>query len=255
MRDGLGRPASVLVLGGGSDIAQATVRRLVREGTRRVLLAGRKPERFQTFGAELEAAGAEVGLLELDLDELTTHEPFVERAFAGDDVDIVILAAGVLGDQALAERDAGEAVAIFRTNVVGPVSLLTPIVRRLVQQGHGTIVVLSSIAAERSRRANYVYGSSKAGLDAFARGLGDRFAAEGVRVIVVRPGFVATKMTSGRRPAPFATSPEAVGAAIVDGIRADRSTVWVPPVLRWVGVALRHLPRPVFLAVTARERP
>jgi decaprenylphospho-beta-D-erythro-pentofuranosid-2-ulose 2-reductase len=111
------------------------------------------------------------------------------------------------------------------------------------RQGHGTLVVLSSVAAERTRRANFVYGSTKAGLDGFAQGLGDALAGSGAHVLVVRPGFVPTRMTAGRPPAPLATTPEAVAAATVAGIAAGKDVVWVPPVLRYVFALFRHLPR------------
>jgi decaprenylphospho-beta-D-erythro-pentofuranosid-2-ulose 2-reductase len=117
---------------------------------------------------------------------------------------------------------------------------------RLRAQGHGTLVVLSSVAGERARRSNFVYGASKAGLDAFAQGLGDALHPTGVRVLVVRPGFVHTKMTTGLKAPPLSTTPEAVAAAIVTGLASGAHTVWVPGPLRFVFSALRHLPRPLF---------
>ena len=119
-------------------------------------------------------------------------------------------------------------------------------VRVKVMQAHGTLIVLSSVAAERPRRSNFVYGASKAGLDAFAQGLGDALAGTGVDVMVVRPGFVRTKMTAGLKPAPLSTTPDAVAGAIVDGLRRGAHTVWVPPALRSVMSIVRHLPRPLF---------
>ena len=118
---------------------------------------------------------------------------------------------------------------MIETNFVGLVSVLIPIAERMRRQGHGTIVVLSSVAAERPRRANFVYGASKAGLDAFAQGLGDALVGAGVHVLVVRPGFVRTKMTAGRAAAPFAVTPDAVADAIAGGLRSGAHTIWVPP--------------------------
>ena len=134
----------------------------------------------------------------------------------------------------------------MRVNYLGAVSVLVPVARQLQAQGHGTIVGLSSVAGERARRSNFVYGSSKAGLDAFLQGLADAVRSAGVRVLIVRPGFVRTKMTEGLSPAPLAVGPDAVAAAIVDGLAQGREIVWVPPALRWVMVVLRHLPRPLF---------
>jgi decaprenylphospho-beta-D-erythro-pentofuranosid-2-ulose 2-reductase len=156
------------------------------------------------------------------------------------------VAVGVLGDQALSERDPDAAVEVFETNLVGPVAVLVRAGERLRAQGHGAIVVLSSVAAERPRRANFVYGASKAGLDAFAQGLGDALVGTGVDVLVVRPGFVRTKMTAGLPEAPFATTPEAVADEIADALARRAHTIWVPRRLRLVMAVLRLLPRPLF---------
>jgi decaprenylphospho-beta-D-erythro-pentofuranosid-2-ulose 2-reductase len=248
MKDALGSVRSVLVFGAGSDIAQATVRELVAERTRVITLAARKPERLEPFAEDLRARGAlDVRLMEFDADAFASHEAIVRTAFdAGEDIDVVLVAFGVLGDQALAERDGAAAIDVITTNFLGAVSVLIPVAARLREQGHGTIVVVSSVAAERGRRSNYVYGSSKAGLDTFCQGLGDRLQGTGVRVMVVRPGFVRTKMTAGLAPAPMAASPRDVAVRIVQGLRSGADTVWVPPALRWVMSGLRHLPRPVF---------
>jgi len=117
---------------------------------------------------------------------------------------------------------------------------------------HGSLVVLSSVAGERGRKDNFIYGSTKAGLDTFAQGLGDSLHGTGVHVMVVRPGFVETKMTAGREKAPFSTTPDAVADAIVAGLRKGSEIVWVPAALRFVFSGLRHLPRPVFRRVTQR---
>jgi decaprenylphospho-beta-D-erythro-pentofuranosid-2-ulose 2-reductase len=121
-----------------------------------------------------------------------------------------------------------------------------PLVERMRRQGHGTIVYLSSVAGERARKSNYVYGSTKAAMDAFAQGLGDAVADSAVRVMVVRPGFVRTKMTQGLDAAPLAVDADAVAAAIVRGLRRGANTVYAPAPLRIVMSVLRHLPRPIF---------
>lgn len=247
MRDALGSVQSVLVLGGTSDIALATVRALVADRTRTVVLGVRDPERFERAD-ELRAAGATtVEAARFDADDVNSHERFASDVFERHgDIDLVLLAFGVLGDQQVSERDPAAAVAVLRTNFVGAVSVTTAIVRRLRHQGHGTIVALSSVAGERARKSNYVYGSSKAGLDAFFQGLGDSLAGTGVDVIVVRPGFVKSKMTAGLEPAPLSTTPEAVAEATIAGVRRGAHTVWAPAALRYVMLALRLLPRPIF---------
>ncbi|MFL5819061.1 MAG: decaprenylphospho-beta-D-erythro-pentofuranosid-2-ulose 2-reductase [Solirubrobacteraceae bacterium] len=248
MKDALGSVQSVLVLGGGSDIALATVRALMRERARRVVLAAREPARLQAAVEELRRDGAEqVEAVAFDADDVDSHERVVGEAFERlGDVDLVLVAFGVLGDQERSLRDPAATRAVLHTNLLGAASALVPAAQRLRDQGHGTLVVLSSVAAERARRSNFVYGASKAGLDAFCQGLADELAPDGIHVLVVRPGMVRTKMTAGMDEVPFTTTPEAVAEAIVDGVRRGSHTVWAPSVLRWVFAVLRHLPRPVF---------
>ncbi len=247
MEDGLGAVQRVLVLGAGSDIAAATLRRLVQERTRSVVLAGRDPERLDKLAHELAEAGATTfEQLPFDATDCDAHERLTERAFAGGDVDLVLVTFGVLGDQAAAEHDPALATEIARVNYLGAVSVVSTVVERLRAQGHGIIVGLSSVAGERVRRSNFIYGSSKAGFDGYLQGLGEALAGSGVRVLVVRPGFVHSKMTAGLPPAALAVTPDVVADAIVHGVATGRELIWVPPALRWVMVGLRHLPKPVF---------
>lgn len=248
MKDGFGRAQSILLLGGTSEIGRATVRRLVSSATRTVFLASRKPEQLETEAEELRRLGVRrVEPLPFDAEAFEDHEALVDSVFdRGEDLDVAILAFGVLGDQAAGERDPAAALQVARVNYLGAVSVLVPLARRFERQGHGDIVVLSSVAAERGRRSNFVYGSSKAGLDVFCQGLADRLHGSGVRLMVVRPGFVRTKMTAGRAKAPLSVGPEDVARAIEIGLRRGDPIVWVPPSLRPVMSALRHLPRPVF---------
>jgi decaprenylphospho-beta-D-erythro-pentofuranosid-2-ulose 2-reductase len=248
VKDGLGRFQAVAAFGGASDIAVATLRALIAEGTRDVVLAVRDRGRAQPAADALRSAGARVELVEFDADAPETHRAAVDAAAGtlGADVDLALVAFGVLGDQARAEREPEAAAALMRTNAMGGAALLVALGERMRAQGHGAIAVLSTVAAERPRRANFAYGASKAGLDAFAQGMHDALAADGVRVLVVRPGFVRTKMTAGMKPAPFATDADAVARATLDGLRSGAHTVWVPGLLRWVFVVMRHLPRPVW---------
>ncbi|HEX6312971.1 MAG TPA: decaprenylphospho-beta-D-erythro-pentofuranosid-2-ulose 2-reductase [Acidimicrobiia bacterium] len=248
MEDALGSVQSVLVLGGGSDIARATCRALVGRRARTIVLAARQPETLDTAVKELEEAGATtVEVVRFDATATDTHEAFVADMFDRfGDFDLVLVAFGVLGDQEQAERESAAAVELARVNYVGAVSVAVPIAQRLRAQGHGTLVVLSSVAGERARRSNFVYGSTKAGMDAFFQGLDDSLAGSGARVMIVRPGFVHTKMTQGREPAPLSTTPEAVATAIVKGLARRSHAIWVPSTLRWVMTVVRHLPRPVF---------
>jgi decaprenylphospho-beta-D-erythro-pentofuranosid-2-ulose 2-reductase len=247
MNDAFGSVQSVLVLGGTSDIALATVRRLVADRCRTVILAGRDTAALDAAGKEFTDAGATVDVVAFDAERYDRHETFVADVFTRHpDIDAVLMAFGVLGDQELAETDAHEAVRIGGINYIGAMSVGMPVAQALRAQGHGTLVVLSSVAGERARRSNFVYGSSKAGLDAFAQGLADSLVGSGARVLVVRPGFVVTKMTTGMDPAPLSTTPESVADAIVHGLRSNATTIWVPGLLRYVMSVLRHVPRAVF---------
>lgn len=245
--DALGEPQSVLVLGGTSEIALATVRALPQGRLRRVVLAGRPSTALDDAAAALAAAGiGGVSTVAFDAIETATHGAVIDQVFDGGDIDIVILAFGVLGDQMEAESDPELAVRVASTNFTGGVSAGLHVARRLRAQGHGTLVVMSSVAGDRARRSNYVYGSTKAGLDAFAQGLGDALHGSGARVLVVRPGFVRTRMTTGLQEAPMTVDAADVASIIVTALRKGRETVYAPGPLRFVMAGLKSLPRPVF---------
>jgi decaprenylphospho-beta-D-erythro-pentofuranosid-2-ulose 2-reductase len=248
MIDALGRPQSALLLGGTSEIGLAIVTRLVAEGCGTVVLAGRHPEQMAAPAAALRAAGANtVETVPFDAEAVDGHAAFVAETFDRfGDLDVVVAAAGMLGNQTTDEHDPVAAARVLTTNFTGMAAVSLAVADRLRRQGYGRLVVLSSVAGERARRANFVYGSSKAGLDAFAQGLDDSLAGSGVRVTIVRPGFVVGRMTSGMDPAPFATTPEDVATAVVRGIQRGAAVVYAPPVLRWVFAVMRHLPRAVW---------
>lgn len=239
---------TVLLLGGRSEIGLAVAERLARSGARKIILAARRADDLKEAEAALRSAGADtVETIEFDADRLTDQQAFLTdvRARHGD-LDTVITAFGILGDQQRAERDPDHALSIVHTDYVAHVYLLTLLAELLRDQGHGTIVVFSSVAGVRVRRANYVYGSAKAGLDGFASGLADALHGTGVRLLLVRPGFVIGRMTEGMTPAPFASTPDQVADATVDALRKRRGEVWVPSVLRPVFFLMRLLPRAVW---------
>ncbi|OXY98448.1 decaprenylphospho-beta-D-erythro-pentofuranosid-2-ulose 2-reductase [Streptomyces diastatochromogenes] len=246
MKDATDLPQSLLVLGGTSEIALATVRRLIARRTRTVWLAGRPSPALDQAAAHLRALGADVRTVAFDALDPESHETALGKVFAEGHIDLVLLAFGILGDQAHDERDPLRAVRVAQTNYTGAVSAGLVAARALQTQGRGSLVVLSSAAGERARRADFIYGSSKAGLDAFAQGLGDALHGTGVHVMVVRPGFVRTRMTTGLPETPLTTTPEAVATAIELGLRRRSETVWVPGALRLVMSALRHAPRALF---------
>jgi len=244
--DALGSVGTLLLVGGTSDIAVATARRYLRERPLRVVLAARDTPRRAAVADELRAAGATVEVVDFDADDPASPRRMVEQATAGGDVDVAVVAFGQLGDQQQLRADAEAAAGLAQVNYVAPVAVGTLLAQRMTEQGHGVIVALSSVAGERARASNFVYGSTKAGMDAFYSGLADSLAGTGVSVLVVRPGFVRTKMTEGLPPAPLSTTAEAVAEAIVEGVRRGRHTVWVPGAMRVVMSALRHVPRPLF---------
>ncbi|WP_420035224.1 decaprenylphospho-beta-D-erythro-pentofuranosid-2-ulose 2-reductase [Streptomyces sp. cg28] len=246
MKDAFGLPQSLLVLGGTSEIGLATARRLITRRTRTVWLAGRPSPALDEAAVRLRETGADVRTVAFDALDSESHEEVLGKVFTEGDIDMVLLAFGILGDQARDEGDPLAAVRVAQTNYTGAVSAGLVCARALQSQGHGSLVVLSSVAGERARRSNFIYGSSKAGLDAFAQGLGDALHGTGVHVMVVRPGFVRSKMTAGLAEAPLATTPDAVASAIELGLRRRSETVWVPGALRAVMAGLRHVPRPLF---------
>ena len=253
MNDALGSPQSVLVLGGTSEIARATLRTLIARRCRTVVLAGRDQGGLDEAGAEARSVGATtVETVAFDALEIAGATRLVDEVFdRHGDIDLVLVTAGVLGDQEAVEKDPAAVGEIVTTNFTGPAAAMLACGNRLRRQGHGVLVVLSSVAGERTRRANFVYGSSKAGLDAFAQGLASSLVGSGARVLIVRPGFVRTRMTAGMSPAPMATTADEVAQVIVRGLEKGAEVVWAPPPLRWVMVVLRHLPRALFRRMPA----
>lgn len=246
MIDAVGTPQSVLLLGGTSDIGLAIVRELTARRPARVVLAARPSTRRDAAVAELTATGHDVTALDFDAEDTAAHPAVVDAAFAGGDVDVAVVAFGVLGDQEEAWRDHAAAVRLMTVNTTAAVSVGVLLARRLEAQGHGVVVALSSVAGERPRRSNFAYGASKAGMDAFYTGLREALRPAGVRVLVVRPGFVRSAMTAGLRPAPLAADPQDVAALVARHLQHGPQTLWAPPPLRAVMTVLRHLPAPVF---------
>jgi decaprenylphospho-beta-D-erythro-pentofuranosid-2-ulose 2-reductase len=248
VKDALGAVQSLLVLGGSSEIGLAIAAKLASPRHATVVLAGRTPSSLDAAADQLRAAGAgRVEVLPFDAVDTESHEEFVQKVTAAaGDLDVVVLAFGLLGDQDADEAAGDGAVRLAQTNYVGAVSIGLAFGRLLKRQGHGTLVALSSVAGERVRRGNFIYGSTKAGLDGFAQGLGDWLAGSGASVLIVRPGFVKTKMTEGMKAAPFSTTADAVAYATTKAIASGKEIIWVPGLLRLVFAVFRHLPRVVW---------
>jgi decaprenylphospho-beta-D-erythro-pentofuranosid-2-ulose 2-reductase len=265
-----GAEKSVLLIGGTSEIGLAIVRRLAADSPVKPYLLGRNRAGLDRALAALERDGCRAGSVDvLDARDLDKHAAVIARAFeqSGGGFDIVVLAVGVLGAQAALDADPAQAAEVMEANFAGAGMLLWHAMRTLRSQAPddaraagsreagrrasgaraGTIVVLSTVAAERPRSGNAIYGAAKAGLDHLAQGLADASASTGPRVLVVRPGFVVGRMTEGLPKAPFATTPEKVAEATANALSSGKAhTIWVPAKLRYVFAVLRHLPRPIY---------
>ena len=248
MNDAFGHPGSVLVLGGSSDIARALVGQLARGGCKKVVLAGRDPASLAAVATETKEAGADlVETVLFDAEDVSGAAAAVDSGFAAlGRVDLVVVAVGLLADERADETDPTRVARCLTVNFTWPATALSRVAQHLEEQGSGRAVVLSSVAGVRVRRSNFMYGSAKAGLDAYARSLNQTLGGSGASVMVVRPGFVRSKMTQGRSPAPMATTPEAVARDIVRGLADGSNVVWSPRMLKAVFFLLGLLPEPIW---------
>lgn len=238
---------TALVLGGSSDLGLATVRALAADGLEQVVLACREPDALRS---RLSADPLPIPVTCEQWDALATedHAGLLARAAATlGEIDLVLCTVGSLGHGSGLTASPAEVESLLAANLTGPAAALTAAARHLVAQGHGALVVLTSVAGLRARKSNYVYGAAKAGLDTFASGLADALVGTGVHVHLVRPGFVHTRMTTGLPPAPFASDPAAVADAITAALRRPQSTIThVPRLLGPLFGAFRLAPRPVW---------
>jgi decaprenylphospho-beta-D-erythro-pentofuranosid-2-ulose 2-reductase len=246
MIDAVGNPQSLLLLGGTSEIGLAIARRYAGRRPLRVVLAARPSPRLDAAVAELREAGATVSTVDFEATDFDAHPATLDKAFADGDIDVAVVAFGLLGDAEQAWQDHSRAVELAQVNYTAAVSVGVALAERMRRQGHGRIAALSSVAGERVRRSNFVYGSTKAGMDGFYLGLGEALRGEGVAVTVVRPGFVHTKMTAGMKAAPLSAQPEDVAAVVVDAVSKRKELVWAPAPLRVLMSVLRHIPRVIF---------
>ncbi len=246
MIDSLGNVQSVLLVGGTSEIGQAILTRLAQGGRlQRIVLLGRNEQALEASAQGWRDSGLDASVVVADLAGEIDVPVLTSRCFESGDIDVVVMAAGITPDGE-AETDPELVRRVAMVNFVSQMQLGTEFVQRLRLQGHGALVVLSSVAVERPRADNYVYGATKGGLDAWANGLADALVGEPIRVLVVRPGMVRTRMSVGHKEPPFTSDPEDVADAVAKNLRTGPVTVWVPPQLRILMSGLRHAPRPVF---------
>ena len=239
------RPRRVLIIGATSAIA-AEVGRLYAARGAALVLAGRNPDRLAAVGDDLRLRGAgSVAAEVLDVLDHEAHASFVQRAFAGG-LDVVLVAHGVLPDQRRCEADAGEAIRALEVNLVATVALLTLLANELQARRSGTLAVISSVAGDRGRQSNYVYGAAKAGLTAFLQGLRQRLSPAGVDVVTLKPGFVDTPMTAHLPGNPLASSSRRAARAIYRAIEARREVAYIPWFWRPVMALIKAIPEPLF---------
>lgn len=246
MINAVGTPQSMLLLGGTSEIGLAIAEHYLAQAPMTVVLAARPSARLDEAAEKLRGLGATVRTVAFDALDTASHPKVVDEAFADGDIDLAVVAFGLLGDPEKAWQDHATGVELAQVNYTAPVSVGIALAERLRKQGHGAVVALSSVAGERVRRSNFVYGSTKAGFDGFYLGLGEALRPHGVTVTVVRPGFVHSKMTAGLKPAPMATTPAKVAEVVAAAVRGRKDLVWAPAPWRVVMSALRHVPRPIF---------
>jgi decaprenylphospho-beta-D-erythro-pentofuranosid-2-ulose 2-reductase len=239
--------AKVLVIGATSAIAQG-FEKACAEGTGSLYLLGRNRERLEAVAQDLRVRGAaQVRFEAADLADRGLHEGLLERAFeAYGTFDTVLIAYGVLPDQKECEKDEGKAADAIEANFTSVVSWLTLLANRLEREGRGTLAVISSVAGDRGRASNYVYGASKGGLTIFLQGLRARLHRSGVKVLTVKPGFVDTPMTAHMKKGFLFADSESVGRRIFKAISARSDVIYVPGFWRWILLAIRHLPECLF---------
>ena len=248
MINAVGVPQSILVLGGTSEIGLAITAAFLEKGPAKVILASLPgdPGR-EAAEAQMRAAGAsDVRSIDFDAIDFDSHPKVVEEAVAEGDVDVCIVAFGLLGDAEELWQDQRKAVQIAQVNYTGGVSMGVLVGAKFKEQGHGQFITMSSAAGERVRRSNFVYGSTKAGLDGFFLILGEALEEYGVKSLVIRPGMVRTRMSAGVKEAPLTVNKEDVAELAVKSVESGKSLVWAPPAFRWVMTILRHIPRPIF---------
>lgn len=240
-------PRRVLALGATSAIAEATLR-LLAEQQASFYLVGRSPDKLAAVRDDLVTRGASSAAVHVaDLDDTAAHPAVLADAVAMlGGIDIALIAHGVLGDQAEAERRYAAAEAVLVTNLLSAVSLVTWLANYLEAEKHGTIAVISSVAGDRGRKSNYVYGASKGGLNVFLDGVRNRIDRAGVQVLTIKPGFVATPMTQHVKQNALFAQPNEVARHILRAIDQGKDVAYVPPFWRWIMLVVRGVPGRIF---------
>jgi decaprenylphospho-beta-D-erythro-pentofuranosid-2-ulose 2-reductase len=246
--DAVGNPQTILLLGGTSEIGLAICARYLQNAHARILLAAMPgdPGRDDAV-AQMKAAGARsVELIDFEATDPDSHPKMIDQAFANGDVDVAIVAFGILGDAEELWQNQHKAVVAAEINYTAAVSVGVLLGEKMRAQGFGQIIAMSTVAGERVRRSNFVYGSTKAGLDGFYLGLSEALREYGVRVLVIRPGQVRTRMSAHIKEAPLTVDKEYVANLAVTASAKGKELVWAPAAFRYVMMVLRHIPRSIF---------
>ena len=240
-------PRNILILGATSAIAQATAR-LLAEQSASFFLVARDTRKLSAVSDDLRTRGATaVFAVALDLDDLDAHAAMLASAVQTlGSIDLALLAHGVLGDQAAAEADARVAEAVYRTNFLSPASLVTWLANYFEGRGQGCLAVISSVAGDRGRKSNYVYGASKGALTILLDGARNRLDRMGVHVLTIKPGFVATPMTAHLPRGPLFAEPRVIAQGILRAVASRRDTVYLPGYWRLIMLAVRCVPSSLF---------
>lgn len=238
---------NILIVGAGSAIAEATARRWARDGNR-FHLCGRNADRLRDMAADLGIRGAEsAGFTVLDANDTDRHAGAIAGAAAAmGGLDLALIAHGALGDPAECARDFPAALRVLNTNAISVISLLTHLASHFESQGHGTLAVISSVAGDRGRASNYVYGTAKGAVSLYLQGLRQRLHPRGVHVLTIKPGFVDTPMTAAFRKGPLWASPDRVARGICRAVRGRRDVVYVPGFWRGIMAVVRAIPEGLY---------
>ncbi|MBU2742732.1 SDR family oxidoreductase [Acidithiobacillus albertensis] len=237
----------ILIIGATSAIAEATARRFAHDGDRLYLVA-RNQERLTAMASDLKTRGAtQVETMVLDVNDTAKHADLISQAETTmGELDTILIAHGTLSDQKACEASFDETLKELQTNCLSVISLLTHVANRFEEQKHGTIVVISSVAGDRGRQSNYVYGTAKAAVSTFLQGLRNRLYRSGVTVITIKPGFVDTPMTAGFRKGKLWASPEEIGEGIYRAIQNKNDVVYLPWFWKWVMLLIKTIPESAF---------
>jgi decaprenylphospho-beta-D-erythro-pentofuranosid-2-ulose 2-reductase len=243
----VGKQNRVLILGATSAIASGVMRPLAEQGAR-FYLVGRSPEKLKAVASDLQTRGASaVFTCIMDLDDTAMHEAmFAEAVEKLESIDLALVAHGVLGNQEQDQASYAATEAILRTNLLSAVSLITWLANYFESTHQGTLAVISSVAGDRGRKSNYIYGASKGALNIFLEGVRNRIDRSGVHVLTIKPGFVATPMTAHLPQNALFAHPAAVGRGILKAIEKRKDVAYVPPVWALIMLIIRSIPNSIF---------